>query len=989
MTAWSPCLAAVISGRSSWSAGTGRLNTLTELKSLDLSDNDFSQGLPSSISQLRSLESLNLSSCYLSDFLPWSNTLTELKSLDLSWNDFSQGLPSSISQLRSLESLRLSNCWLSDLPLPLNTLTRLKKLDLSQNLLSDGLPEVVSQLNLLESLNLSHCRLKGLPPTLNTLTRLKVLDLSHNSFSEGLPEVVCQLNLLESLNLSRCKLTGLPATVGKLKMLDHFDISLNEIDKLPPKIWALKELVRLDLSGNEELIALSSQILSLKNLQALWLDGCEALQNPPWNVARQGLPAIQRYYKDLAGGKEKLVSATVAVIGKCRSGKTSLIKTMQCGTRVLTGTSRLVEQIFTNAFNFEKVSFDERSLYFVDFGGQEIFHHAYRLTLRENCIPVVVVNMHMYVEESERVGPKESVRAFFFDWMAHLYLAHPNMLPPALVLTHKDLLDEEKFEEEKTKLLQYCNEVRDEIQDEENRLGVANFCRIESFRADTNLFTSERIFEVGWEYSDEFTRLRDQLLEQSQKYVMEVPWLWKQVEEVIRSLKSHFTTFESLLDKVHESHGVVKEQLEVILQYLHLSGKLLWYNDVEGLDQHVFHKISAVTDLLNILYDPDGDSKWNKRRQNFKSCKVQTVTLLEEEFEEYVRQFKATGVISFVLLAYLIKTETEFTEDVELWVALKILSKFCISYSSFATHDAKFIIPHFAQGFQSTLPTTKFDLQFQTDILCKGLALPKYAFNELTVRLLELYSDSYNTPIVHCNGVSIAVDKSQVHFTHDAKAGKITATVAFNVEEFHEAWNNLRETVNVAIKHLRGTWRATPLVCIFYCAHCRLTGQQHPEKVINPSWSLLSRAQPDPKGIKMRDVVCAGESVSSVFKFPSQPLSEDEKKKLKECVSAKQTAKASVAGIIQPYTTSSCPSAFNERPGLIGSSYADVCKAISDGSPSRTYKTKIKNLFHNTDVANMETSIIFFVFLSHLPAMRSGSTQVWVESNVTAGCQTI
>ena len=653
-------------------------------------------------------------------------------------------------------------------------------------------------------------------------------------------------------------------------MLKHLDLSTNKIDKLPPEIGKMKELVTLDLSRNYQLTSLTSQVLSLKNLRYCPLFGCTSLQSPPWNVAQQGLSAIHQYYKDLAGGKEKLLSTTFAVIGKSRSGKTSLIKTMQKGTRILTGSLGSAEQISTKVFNFEKVSFGERTLYFIDFGGQEIYHHAYRLTLRENCIPVVVVNMHMYVEESDRVGPRESVGALFFDWMAHLYLAHPNMLPPALLLTHKDFFDEEKFEAEKTKLLQYCNDVCGEVRDEENRLGEAIFCRIKSFGKDTDLFTPDRIFEVGREYSYEFTRLRDQLLQQSQKYVIEVPRLWKQVEDVIRTLKSHFTTFESLLDKVHKSHGVVEKQMEVILKYMHLSGKLLWYNEIEGLDQHVFHKISAVTDLLNVLYDHDGDSKWDKRRQNFKSCKIQTVNLLEEEFEESVRQFTATGVIRLVLLAYLIKTETAFIEDDEQRVALAILSQFRILFGSLSTDDPKFIVPHFAQGFQSTLPTTKLDLQFQTDVLCKGLALPQYVFHELTVRLLELYSDPYNTPIVHHNGVSIAVDKSRVHFTHNAKAGKITATVAFNVEEFHEAWNYLKETVNVVIKHLQKTWKATPLVCVFYCAHCRLTGQQHPEKVINPSWSVLSRAQPDPKKIKMRDVVCAGESVYSVFKFPSK-----------------------------------------------------------------------------------------------------------------------
>ena len=89
-----------------------------------------------------------------------------------------------------------------------------------------------------------------------------------------------------------------------------------------------------------------------------------------------------------------------------------------------------------------------------DFGGDRVYHMAYHMTIRSNCIPIIVVNMEDFAKLSNPDDCKEAARVLVIDYMLHLYTSSPHLGPPLLVLTHRDkFADVDTFNVCKTQLL--------------------------------------------------------------------------------------------------------------------------------------------------------------------------------------------------------------------------------------------------------------------------------------------------------------------------------------------------------------------------------------------------------------------------------------------------------------------------------------------------------------------------------------------------------
>eukprot|EP00258_Populus_trichocarpa_P022499 XP_024438518.1 receptor-like protein 9DC3 [Populus trichocarpa] len=164
------------------------LFSLHHLQQLDLSDNDFN------------------SSHISSRFGQFSN----LTLLNLNYSVFAGQVPSEISHLSKLVSLDLSdnNLQLSLEPISFDklvrNLTKHRELDLSSVNMSLVVPDSLMNLSSsLSSLKLNYCRLKGkLPSSMGKFKHLQYLDLGGNDFTGSIPYDFEQLTELVSLGLS-------------------------------------------------------------------------------------------------------------------------------------------------------------------------------------------------------------------------------------------------------------------------------------------------------------------------------------------------------------------------------------------------------------------------------------------------------------------------------------------------------------------------------------------------------------------------------------------------------------------------------------------------------------------------------------------------------------------------------------------------------------------------------------------------------------------
>ncbi|KAI3819095.1 hypothetical protein L1987_12918 [Smallanthus sonchifolius] len=269
-----------------------RFGSFTSLLSLNLSNSGFSGQIPGELSQLISLEVLDLSSffSYGIHSLKLENpnldklvqNLTKLRCLYLDnvnissqKSDWCQSLSSS---LPDLEVLSLSNCQLSG-PLDdsLEKLQSLSVIRLALNNLSHLVPDFFANFKNLTVMNLGSCNLIGtFPEKVLQLQSLQILDLtvnmnlngflpyfrmngslqslvlSHTNFSGGIPESIGNLKNLSRIDLMRTNLSGkIPESMGNLTQLVYLDLSSNKFIGLIPSFQKCKNLTHVDLSQND------------------------------------------------------------------------------------------------------------------------------------------------------------------------------------------------------------------------------------------------------------------------------------------------------------------------------------------------------------------------------------------------------------------------------------------------------------------------------------------------------------------------------------------------------------------------------------------------------------------------------------------------------------------------------------------------------------------------------------------------------------------
>ncbi|KAM7461168.1 hypothetical protein LguiA_029289 [Lonicera macranthoides] len=193
---------------------------LTQLTSLYLDGNRFTESVPSELGNLKNLEYLYLgSNAFSGPILSSIRVLTNLTTLDLSGNQLTGFIPAKLWNLKNLEFLSLSNNYFSGtIPSSVYALTKLTVLELDGNRLSGFIPSKIQNLNNLISLRLEWNNLSGtIPPTMGLLTNLTHLDLSHNLFDGIIPDNLSYLSKLKFLNLSYNKLVGpIPTILSKL-----------------------------------------------------------------------------------------------------------------------------------------------------------------------------------------------------------------------------------------------------------------------------------------------------------------------------------------------------------------------------------------------------------------------------------------------------------------------------------------------------------------------------------------------------------------------------------------------------------------------------------------------------------------------------------------------------------------------------------------------------------------------------------------------------
>lgn len=259
-----------------------------KLQKLDLSSNQLSGEVSSTISSISTLVRLDISNNRLTGdptniILPLFN----LKEISVGNNNFLfNDINNVLQSFSGLEVLDLSQTGLTSVPQKISTLSRLQSLNLSNNTITTGFSNLSTLLSLTE-LNLSGNQLIKIPTEIGTIADLKTLEVSNNLFSTNYASVLSSLKNLEWISLKNNQITNFPVELSQLKKLVHLNVSDNKISGGFGSLVGLKELEQIYLDKNLISGSFPSALLQLPKLQMLSLTGNQLSGEIP-----DGIPSL-------------------------------------------------------------------------------------------------------------------------------------------------------------------------------------------------------------------------------------------------------------------------------------------------------------------------------------------------------------------------------------------------------------------------------------------------------------------------------------------------------------------------------------------------------------------------------------------------------------------------------------------------------------------------------------------------------------------------
>ncbi|KAK1418239.1 hypothetical protein QVD17_27382 [Tagetes erecta] len=251
---------------------------------LTLDPAGYSGTIPSLISQLTQLITINLSNNKFHGPIPTSLFfLPNLQTLILTSNSFSGTIPPTISLLKNLQTLDISyNSLSGSIPNSFTSLTHLTLLDLSFNKLTGPIPNLPK--NLIQ-LSLKHNSISGYlqKRVFTESTQLEVIELSQNSLTGTIPSWFFLIPSLQQINLSNNTFTNLqvlkPSQLSFTSNLIAVNLGFNKLSgELPVNFPAYPMLASLTMSNNK----LRGRIpWEYSRISRLFLDGNLLIGLPP------------------------------------------------------------------------------------------------------------------------------------------------------------------------------------------------------------------------------------------------------------------------------------------------------------------------------------------------------------------------------------------------------------------------------------------------------------------------------------------------------------------------------------------------------------------------------------------------------------------------------------------------------------------------------------------------------------------------------------
>lgn len=699
----------MVNGLNMNSVSEGIVERMKHLQKLDLSENKLGDSsLPDSFATLENLIELNLNDNKLTKVPAPIKQLKNLSRLSLSKN--------SIDSLKGLEKLKKMKVLVLDhnkFSTVFKEITHMRKLEILDcsfnNIREVGLD--IRFLKNLKEINISKNRISVLPTDIFQLTTLESLKATQNQISK-IP--------MFNLNPQHCH------------CLSEIDLSSNVINKFPGHLLIMTN--KLDVSSNRIKTLEWNKIkkLEMKTGKQLSLEG-NPITFPPVDVCESGLKSMMQFFQETQLNQKFYQGLKILVLGAPGSGKTSFVQTLVDGQPRLSeemyeksagievsdmtlenipdkkpevsssvkgahgkmdAHSKSAQKHVTHqaespdddnmSSSSSSHSSHTRSLNLCiwDFCGHPFYLFPHYMFFEQPAIAILTFNMHTYKSENF-----DEVISSWFDWM----VAKTKNLVVLLVGTHADKLKKDqikavnkeviaKLQAHAEKQRQIVQKKIDEITEKphisqtlSSQLNAYSVLLQEKFVVQSEVITTSAAKYTGYDTIAASIELLSNDARQFPNVLRPIPTFWLDVESFVEekgnTMVVPIVRFEVLKEEIGARFGM-KHLLTTILQYLHETGKVLWFAHNAALKGLVILRPAWFFDIFRAVFRHDLQEKLEIEVED----SFRAVGITQSKYDQMKEEFLSEGIVDRDLLkcmlSHLLPLETNgpFYEVLDLFL---------------------------------------------------------------------------------------------------------------------------------------------------------------------------------------------------------------------------------------------------------------------------------------------------------------------------------
>ena len=317
-----------------------------------------------------------------------------------------------------------------------------------------------------------------------------------------------------------------------------------------------------------------------------------------------------------------------------------------------------------------------------DFCGDNFYLYPHYLFFEQPAITILTFNMYEYKSElfEELIGS-------WFDWM----IAKTNKLTVVLVGTHADKITKEHIADVNKEVVK---KLADHL--EKQREIVQKRIRVITEKPHISQTLSTQLNSLSILLQDKCTVQSEVVVTSASKYVgydvikesvenlandtklfpnvmRSIPTFWLDIETFTEELANTkivpVMKFEAYKEAVSDKYGM-RHLLPTIVQYLHETGKAMWFSNVPALKEFIFLRPAWVFDIFRAIFRHDLEVKLDIEVED----SYKTIGVYQTRYDALKEEFLQEGIVDKDLLKCMLsrqlplETNGSFFEVIDLLI---------------------------------------------------------------------------------------------------------------------------------------------------------------------------------------------------------------------------------------------------------------------------------------------------------------------------------